>query len=275
MAANAGTDSKEEILASLYESIPRLRTYGGVDFYASTVGGVWDSLLSEGRRFWLFGNSDFHVNEGSEPDFWPGEYTKQHTYINDKSYQGILDGMRSGNSYSVLGDLINYLDYKITAGGNSATMGQTVLTQGADAVVTISFKSPDKNNANTDGRTKLNDTPVVHHIDMIAGVVSGKVGDYSVETVSTTKVIKTFTASDWVIDANGVCTITFTLPKSDQNMYYRLRGTNLAQGTPGLTDEAGNPLVDTPFNSVKGTNNAEANFADMWFYSNPIYVNVQ
>ena len=58
-------------------------------------------------------------------------------------------------------------------------------------------------------------------------------------------------------------------------MYYRLRGTNLAQGTPGLTDEAGNPLVDTPFNSVKGTNNAEANFADMWFYSNPIYVNVQ
>jgi len=24
------------------------------------VGGLWDSLLGEGRRFWAFVNSDFH-----------------------------------------------------------------------------------------------------------------------------------------------------------------------------------------------------------------------
>jgi hypothetical protein len=58
-------------------------------------------------------------------------------------------------------------------------------------------------------------------------------------------------------------------------MYYRLRGTNIAPNTPALTDSDGNPLADTPFTSVRGTNTAETAFADLWFYSNPIFVNAR
>jgi hypothetical protein len=272
-------DSKADILKFLNDSIPKLRTYGGADYYASKIGGVWDALLSEGRRFWIFGNSDFHTNEsgpGREPDFWPGEYSKLYARVSEKSYQGILDGMRSGNSYSVLGDLINYLDYNITVGKYSATIGQTVSgASDASTVVTISFRSPGKNNANTDNRTGINDKPIVHHIDLIAGEVTGKAPDYTRDSVTTTKIIATFTATDWKVDKNGICRISFTLPKTDKNMYYRLRGTNLAPNTPDLTDKDGNPLVDIPFDSVRGTNTAVANFADLWFYSNPIFVNAR
>jgi hypothetical protein len=184
--------------------------------------------------------------------------------------------MRSGNTFSVLGDLINYLDFNVRVGSNSATMGQTVSgASNSTTTVTISFKSPEKNNANTDGRTSINDKPVVHHIDLIAGEVTGKASDYTVDTVTTTKVIARFTANDWRVDTNGICHITFELPRTDKNMYYRLRGTSIPANTQGLTDSEGNPLVDTPFNSVRGTNIAETAFTDLWFYSNPIFVNAR
>jgi hypothetical protein len=272
-------DSRNDIIRSLNDSIPRLRTYGGADYYAAKIGGVWDTLLSEGRHIWIFGNSDFHTNlsgPGSEPDFWPGEYSKIYTFVQEKSYQAILNGMRSGNTFSVHGDLINYLDFNVRVGRNSATMGQTASgASRSQTTVTISFKSPNENNANTDGRTSINDRPVVHHIDLIAGEVTGKAADYTVDSVTTTRVIARFTANDWRVDANGICHITINLPRTDKNMYYRLRGTNIPPNTQGLTDSEGNPLVDTPFNSVRGTNTAETAFADLWFYSNPIFVNAR
>ncbi len=50
---------------------------------------MWDALLSEGRRFWFFGSSDWH-NRGSfgpldfesTNDFWLGEYQDNFTYVN-------------------------------------------------------------------------------------------------------------------------------------------------------------------------------------------------
>jgi hypothetical protein len=272
-------DSREDILGSVNDNIPRLRSYGGVDYYASKVGGAWDALLSEGRRFWLFGNSDFHTNShpsGGESQFWPGEYTKMYTFVREKSYQGILDGLRSGNSFSVLGDLINYLDFNATVGRNSATMGQTVSgASGSETTINISFRTPETNNANSDGRSGMNNTPRIHHIDLIAGEVTGKAADYTVDSVTTTSVIARFTENDWGVDADGTYHITFNLPRTDKNMYYRLRGTNIAPDTPGLTDIDGNPMADTPFNSIRGTNTAQTAFADLWFYTNPIFVNAR
>jgi hypothetical protein len=196
--------------------------------------------------------------------------------VGEKSYQGILDGMRSGNTYSVLGDLINHLEYNISVGGKTVTMGQTVSgASGAETIVTISFKSPERNHANSDSRSAIvvvDDKPIVHHVDLIAGEVTGKAADYSSDSVTTTKIVATFTEKDWKVDQNGVCHITFNLPRTNKNMYYRLRGTNLAPGTPNLTDKDGNPLVDTPFDATKGTNTAAKVFADLWFYSNPIFV---
>ena len=36
-------------------------TWGGYDWMTSTVGGLWDSLLAEGRPWWITANSDSHT----------------------------------------------------------------------------------------------------------------------------------------------------------------------------------------------------------------------
>jgi hypothetical protein len=38
------------------------RTWGGFDWFTATVGGLWDSLLAEGRPWWITANSDSHFN---------------------------------------------------------------------------------------------------------------------------------------------------------------------------------------------------------------------
>jgi hypothetical protein len=53
-------------------------------------------------------------------------------------------------------------------------------------------------------------------------------------------------------------------------MYFRLRGTNLPPDTPNETDAEGNPLAD----SLVGANTVAKAWADLWFYSNPIYIQV-
>jgi hypothetical protein len=40
------------------------RTWGGFDWMTATVGGVWDSLLSEGRKWWITTTSDGHQGCG-------------------------------------------------------------------------------------------------------------------------------------------------------------------------------------------------------------------
>lgn len=250
----------------------KAQTYGGADYMLAQVGGMWDSLLGEGRKIWMFTNSDFHSTGG---DFWPGEYAKSYTWINDqgkngkvsaKSYQAIVDGMRSGDSFAVLGDLINGLDFQIKS-GKSATMGQTLMTnKSKDAQVIIKFKSPKTNN---------NGDPVmVDHIDLIAGDVTAKAApgtaEYTNDTNSSTKVIARFTSKDWKY-ADGWYTIRYDLKKIDKNQYFRLRGTNLGLDVPKQTDSDGNPLND----SLMGTNNASEAYSDLWFYSDPIFVNVK
>ena len=82
----------------------RARTYGGADYMLAKIGGAWDALLGEGRRFFVFVNSDFHT---TDHDFWPGEYAKDHTYVQDLNHDGsysadeLIAGLRSGNSFDV------------------------------------------------------------------------------------------------------------------------------------------------------------------------------
>ena len=74
-------------------------TLGGFDQMTALVGGVWDSMLGEGRRFWIVATSDSHVHytEATRTgmDFWPGEFQK--TYVHaQNTYADVLDGLRSG-----------------------------------------------------------------------------------------------------------------------------------------------------------------------------------
>ena len=79
-------------------------TLGGFDQMTAIVGGLWDALLGEGRRFWIVASSDSHfhyadpVRAGS--DFWPGEFHK--TWVHAQpTYAGVLDGLRQGRMFAV------------------------------------------------------------------------------------------------------------------------------------------------------------------------------
>lgn len=273
------------------------RTYGGADYMIARVGGLWDALLGEGRHFYTFVDSDFHSTGG---DFWPGEYAKSYTFAPDEDCDGsissreLLDGLRSGNSFAVHGDLINALQFTARANDGrsfaeqerhrekrrlrvhereAAMGGELQLNKGGDVTLKIRFRSPAMNN---------NGDPVaVDHIDLIAGAVTGKVGRYLADGVTlnpaydkdtneSTKVIATFTRGDFEKDDDGFLTVTYRLKNVKNAMYFRLRGTNLPPNTPNETDAAGNPLID----DLVGPNTAAKAYADLWFYSNPIFVTV-
>jgi hypothetical protein len=254
-------------------------TFGGVGAYAAKVGGLWDAMLGEGRHFWLFASSDFHNTAG---DFWPGEYQKTYTYVSDKrDPQAIVNGLRSGNSFVVMGDLIEALDFRAQSGNENATMGETLSVErerererergrGKAVEITISFKSPHFNN----NHDPLYAFSGVDHIDLIAGDVTGKVlptdPGYKVDTNPSTRVIKTLNRHDFNIDRDGYY-VAHVSVRADRDMYFRLRGTNLAPGTPNETDADGNPLAD----SLMGANTPAKAWADLWFYSNPIFVDVK
>lgn len=241
-------------------------TYGGADYMVSKIGGVWDALLGEGRRFFTFANSDFH---NLNSDFWPGEFQKNYTFVNGSSYKDIIDGMRSGKSFMVTGDLINELDFVFQDKSNITEMGGTHKLTGdmLSGNIVIRFKSPSKNNNEDDIR--------VDHIDLIMGEVTGKAQpgtpEYKIETNPSTKVIKTFTNRDWSTDKDGYNIITWQIENINKNIYFRLRGTNLSPNTENETDSEGNPLNDY----LVGVNSASKAYKDLWFYSNPIFVEVK
>lgn len=225
-------------------------TYGGTGWMCARVGGLWDALLSEGRKWWLFSCSDFH---NIRSDFYPGEYNKTYVYMPEKiNPEELADYLRSGNSFVVSGNFVDGLQFRI----NNKTMGETCCTQKQKVTLTLEVSQPQ------------NTTLPLDHIDLIEGVVGkyqqpGTPG-YTTDSVSTTRVIHTF--SKLSRKANGKIQITYTFTPSAPHTYYRLRGTHHAPGTAGETDMQGNPLPDnTPNTRSKALN-------DQWFYSNPIFV---
>ncbi|MFZ5770058.1 MAG: hypothetical protein ACOY4W_01385, partial [Thermodesulfobacteriota bacterium] len=258
-------------------------TYGGTGFYTATVGGLWDALLGEGRHWYNFASSDYHRHyTAGGDDFYPGEYQKTWTRAVDANRDGdisldeIADGLRSGNSFHVMGDLINALEFTARQNSRVAAMGGDLqLSKHKSAkdplVIKIKFMSPATNNNG--------DTPVVDHIDLIAGDITGPVSpdspDYGKATNESARVIATFTSADWEVDEDGYNVITYPVSGLDKSMYFRLRGTNQPVGAPFETDEMGNPLADSLATANLGLDGAEEAWADLWFYSNPIFVKVQ
>ncbi|HEX3077636.1 MAG TPA: hypothetical protein VHQ24_12305, partial [Lachnospiraceae bacterium] len=267
--------------------------YGGADVMLAKVGGIWDSLLGEGRHFYNFANSDCHfkISGTNSSGYLPGEFSRNYTLINPGTdsifdYIDVVEGMRSGNSFSVYGDLINALDFTAVCDKNSAAMGSELHANTEDKVkLTIKFQSPSTNNyaQYTAHSTEVTNQVSVDHVDLICGEITGKLNtsEYGKESNPTTTILKSFNKKDWgAPDAKGFYTITYEVT-ADKNRYYRLRGTNLAAGTVGYTDESGNPLKDAAYSktSVPDFNTRvnqinDRNYRSLWFYSNPIFVYV-
>jgi len=198
-------------------------SYGGTGVYGALVGGVWDALLGEGRGFWFFASSDWH-NRGifgpddrrSTQDFLPGEYQRDFVMVRNGADklrpQTIVDGLRSGNSFTASGQLIDRLAFvacasypgpgarsnasvealAVVAATNGtdidkagcATMGEKLVVRpGAEIVVSIVVRDP----AGTSyspytfpnpslaqvGIVQPLNMPVLDHIDLVRGMVSG------------------------------------------------------------------------------------------------------
>ncbi|MEU6206538.1 phosphoesterase [Micromonospora musae] len=226
-------------------------THGGFDQMTARVGGLWDSLLGEGRRWWITATSDSHVHwTRGGSDFWPGEYSKTHVLAR-QDYADIMDGLRNGRIWVGTGDLIRSLDVTAGSQGQKAEMGETITVSRRsrrDVEIEIRFRPLDGVNAH-------GDRPQVRRVDLIVGKITGPSADVNADTNPTTKVVARFGPRDWRRQG-AEYVIRHTLRDVEQDMYARVRGTS--------TDEM-EPLAD----------GLESPWDDLWFYSNPVFVRVR
>jgi hypothetical protein len=216
------------------------------------LGGFWDSMLGEGRRWWITANSDSHVNwreDGS--DFWPGEYSKTYVWA-ERDHDSILEGIRAGRAFVTLGDLVSelYVTARVEGGDAEARIGgQLGVPAGGTVVVTVRFLDPA-------GPNHHGDTPRVSRVDLITGDVGGHVTDRSADTNATTRVVARHGENDWTSDG-PYRQLTARLEDVSVDGYLRVRGTNGSEPEP-----TPDPRGEDPW-------------SDLWFYSNPIFLDVR
>ncbi len=225
-------------------------TLGGFDQMTARLGGFWDSMLGEGRHWWVTSTSDSHrhYSEGGS-DFWPGEYSKTYVYAR-RRHSDIVAGLRAGRVFVTTGDLVSELDMSVSGAHKTAHLGETlVVSSGVPIRVTIRLRDPSSSNAA--GRT-----PAVARVDLIVGDVTGPSANRDADSNPTTRVARRFTSADWSVNGE-VLTMSWVLEGIAKGGYIRLRGTNSTELEP-----TPDPLGEDPW-------------GDLWFYSNPVFVKVR
>ena len=239
----ASTKTPTNLPRGAYSRYP---TLGGFDQMTARVGGFWDSMLGEGRRWWITSNSDFHRHYSENGiDFYPGEYSKTFVYAK-KNHAAILAALRSGQVFVATGDLVSEADVTISYKKAEASMGgELVVDKGRDVQIEIRVRDPD-------GQNNHGSNPVVSRIDLIVGNVGARSTDLSINSNSSTRVLQRFTAKDWQ-KTGEFLTMRKTLTISE-SIYLRVRGTNTNELEP--TEDPG----------------GENPWDDLWFYTNPVFV---
>jgi len=267
------------------------RTWGGFDWFTATVGGLWDSLLAEGKPWWITANSDAHfvyldtvargpgsdfaingfyndpVYNGGTPltgagDFWPGYYSRTHVGVARDGYRAVMDGLRDGRAWVDHGGLISGLDVRVRSAGDRSRHGGTPLggtlavRRGARVDLTI-----DIDLATSPNWAQF--VPRLARVDVIAGDVTGPVTDADAFTTPDTRVVRSFEVA---ADCDRVSFIHSFGPV-ERPFYVRIRGTDGNRGAPGFLGAAVDPAG--PAIDVVG---AADPWGDLWFYANPIWV---
>jgi len=355
---------------------------GGVwDALLGEGRSFWFFASSDWHNRGIFSNDD----RRSTQDFQPGEYQRNYALVRNGADklrpQTIVDGLRSGNNWAASGQLIDRFAFLACAGltpaqvqalavaaasdntspdsAQCATMGEKlVVPAGTDVVVAIVVRDPaGPNNSpytfpnpslKQIGATQAINEPVLDHIDLIGGLVTGMKtpgsADYAGEwprntdwlaldgstpatlagvpaaAKNTSAALKaTFNPTNWTAVTVGGATgwaATYTVAAAGASQYLRVRGSNLPPSVPFETDASGNPLSDLYTNAsdtsklkipcttvgtnvpplgsrtpntrsidgcpthlpvvagVKYTAYDVAAWSDLWFYGNPIYIQV-
>jgi hypothetical protein len=275
------------------------RTFGGFDWMTSTVGGLWDSLLAEGKPWWITSNSDSHKvyadwvknpvdNVTSAPwdaaghtfdnfgrfgdpvyaggiqtgysDFWPGYYSRTHVGATSRDYRAVMAGMRAGRIWVAHGDLIRGLEVRVRATG------------GDRHGVTLGGQLKVRRGATVEVSIKVTMAgtpnfaqfvPTLARVDMITGDVTGAAPDRDTFATPRTRV-----ARSWDVHrSSGSVLLTHTFRNVRDPFYLRLRGTDGNQLAPGLLGAS----VDPSGPAIDVVGDADP-WTDLWFYSNPIWV---
>ncbi len=261
------------------------RTYGGFDWMTATVGGLWDSLLAEGKPWWITANSDNHVVYGdtsqrgpgsdfatngryedpvydprgpqlTNGDYWPGFYSRTHVGSVDFSYQGVMDGLRAGRVWVDHGGLLESLDVRLRAGGKEVPLGGVLTAPRGSALTLVVTATP----AVRPNWSEF--VPKLARVDLIQGAITGPAADRDALRAPRTRVRGSFDARG----ATGPTTITRSLGRLDEPTYVRLRGSDgnrYATGLYGASVDPSGPALDV-------VGDADP-WLDLWFYTNPIF----
>jgi hypothetical protein len=260
------------------------RTWGGFDWMTATVGGLWDSLLAEGKPWWITANSDAHnvyadtaargggdfASQGhydapvysgglnlTDGDFWPGQYSRTHVGAAGFSYRAVMNAIREGRVWVDHGGLISGLDARLRSGGREETLGGMLRVRRGDKVDLV----VDIDLAN--GPNWAQFVPTLARVDVIQGAVTGRVSDKDTFTTPGTRVVKSFEVGR----STGSVRLTYSLGRVDKPLYVRLRGTDGNRGAVGINGAA----VDPAGPAIDVLGDADP-WKDLWFYSNPIWV---
>lgn len=362
---------------------------GGVwDALLGEGRNFWFFASSDWHNRGSFGPDDRRSSQDFYPGEYQRSYTMVRNGSDKLRPQTIVDGMRTGNVFTTSGQLVDRVAFiacasypglaartnasvealAVAAATNNtdidvsgcATMGEKLkVRSGAEIVVSVVVRDPAGTNfspytfANPSllqvGVNQPLNAPVLDHIDLIRGLVSGYktpgAADYAGEWPrntnwlhadgttadlsavpaaaknTTAAAIRTFNSNGsapWAsvvssVDGTTFLKMTYRIPAVSASQYVRLRGTNLPPAVPFETDANGNPLADlytnrndttmlripcttvhsagnqfdgcpdhmatatgasNPIVGQKAVSFDVAAWADLWFYSNPIYVEV-
>jgi hypothetical protein len=267
-------------------------TYGGFDWATATVGGLWDSMLAEGSLFSITTNSDAHrivfdtwkngdwpagqnfdttgklpdpVNTDTpQPgsDFWPGQFSRTHVGVTRYGYRAVMAGLRAGRVWLDHGHLLDGLDVRLKRDcdlGAGVTLGGRLRVRKGEKL-TLNVTVTTASRPNPQGIL-----PELAHVDVIRGAVRGPVTDRDTWQAPDTRVVRTTDVSG----RTGTYTLRIPLTAGDESFYVRLRGSDGNRHGAGYLGASVDPHGPIPHEPGNGDP-----WADTWFYSNPVFVDV-
>ncbi|BFV61091.1 PHP domain-containing protein [Kitasatospora sp. CMC57] len=267
-------------------------TYGGFDWATATVGGLWDAMLSEGRLFSVTTNSDAHRivfdtfkngdwqpgedfdNTGKLPDpvdtaspqpgsdFWPGQFSRTHVGVTRYGYGAVMAGLRAGRVWLDHGHLLDGLDVRLKRDcdfGTGVTLGGRLRVRKGERL-TLNVTVTTASRPNPQGIL-----PELAHVDVVRGAVRGPAADRDTWKAPDTKVVRT----EDVSGRKGTYTLRIPLTAGDSSFYLRLRGSDGNRHGAGYLGASVDPHGPIPHQPGDGDP-----WADTWFYSNPVFVDV-
>jgi hypothetical protein len=269
------------------------RSWGGFDFYTATVGGLWDSLLAEGKPWSITANSDSHRNwsdtavrgggdfgangKYDDPvygnainldlaDFWPGFYSRTHVGAAARDYTSVMRGIRDGRVWVDHGSLVKSLDVRLVATDRRGrrgkdleeTLGGTLRApRGSRLELRVTITAQDRPNWSQF-------VPELNRVDLIRGSVDPThASDPDTITAPDTRVVDQTDTSG----RTGTFQLRYDLGELEDAFYVRLRGTDAHHeqvGFYGASVDPAGPKIDV-------VGDADP-WVDLWFYTNPIWV---